>query len=295
VPIDLACPRCRSGLRADDADLECPGCGARYPVVGDVPLLTDQAMSEQHRMQRAYFDAEFSHYAAYRLENWRRSFVERIFQALGIEQGRGPYLDVGVGGSGATVIEAARLGVEATGCDLSMEGVLAARRFAVDQGVGERAQFVAAPAEALPFADRSFAAASAVAVLEHLDSDAAAASEIARVLQPKGLVWITVPHAYRYILPPLWPVYWWHDRRIGHKRHYDAAGLERLFRSVGLEHVATRYSGHPVKLLQFAATAVPAVRRRDSRLWWRLERRDHGSADKPLWALQLNAVFRRSS
>jgi uncharacterized protein YbaR (Trm112 family) len=161
VPIDLACPRCRSGLRADDADLECPGCGARYPVVGDVPLLTDQAMSEQHRMQRAYFDAEFSHYAAYRLENWRRSFVERIFQALGIEQGRGPYLDVGVGGSGATVIEAARLGVEATGCDLSMEGVLAARRFAVDQGVGERAQFVAAPAEALPFADRSFAAASA--------------------------------------------------------------------------------------------------------------------------------------
>ena len=46
--------------------------------------------------------------STYRPENWRVSFVRRIFRSLGIERGQGAYLDVGVGGAGATVIEAAR-------------------------------------------------------------------------------------------------------------------------------------------------------------------------------------------
>ena len=294
MPVEVVCPRCRSATAADGDALVCEGCGARYPTVAGVPVLVADDTSEQRRMQRDYFDAVFSRYDRYKLENWRVSFLERIFGALGIEKGgAGPYLDVGVGGSGATVIEAARLGVEAAGCDLSVEGVVAARRFAVGEGVADRAQFVVSAAEALPFPDRSFARVSSVAVLEHLDSDLEAAAEIARVLQPSGLVWVTVPHAYRYIPPPVWPLYWWHDRRIGHKRHYDAERITRLFASVGLEHVATRYSGHPVKILQLVATAVPAVRRRESRFWWKLERLDHRGAHRAWGALQLNAVFRR--
>jgi uncharacterized protein YbaR (Trm112 family) len=42
----LACPKCHSELRADDAAerLVCTGCGLRYPVRDDIPvMLIDEA------------------------------------------------------------------------------------------------------------------------------------------------------------------------------------------------------------------------------------------------------------
>ena len=292
--VALACPQCGGSLERANASLRCSGCGAGYPLVEGVPVLLGEALSEQHRHQRAYFDSEFSGYEEYRLENWRLSFIERIFGALDVLDGAEPYLDVGVGGSGATVIEAARHSIEAVGCDLSVAGVVAARRFAVEQGVDDHARFVVCAAETLPFADATFGSASAVAVLEHLDDDGLAVAELARVLRPKGRVWLTVPHAFRYIPPPVWPFYWWHDRRIGHKRHYDEQRLVELCADRGLRHVATFFSGHPIKFLQLALSlALPAVRRTGSPLWWRLERRDLARPKRRLGALQLNAVFER--
>jgi uncharacterized protein len=44
----LACPKCRSELRPDDAtsELVCTGCGLAYPVRDDIPvLLLDEARS----------------------------------------------------------------------------------------------------------------------------------------------------------------------------------------------------------------------------------------------------------
>lgn len=264
-------------------------------MVDGLPLLSPETMSEQHRVQLRYFEAEFEEYGEYTLENWRLSFIERVFTATGVLEGCEPYLDVGVGGSGATVIEAARRGVDAIGCDLSPTGVLAARQFAREQRADRHASFVVCDASALPLPDASVGAASAIAVLEHLEDDHAAVDELARVLKPGGRVWLTVPNAFRYMPPPIWPMYWWHDRRIGHMRHYDERRLVELCAASGLEHVRTYFSGHPVKLLQLALTmALPALRRPRSPLWWRLEARDRRGAHRALGALQLNAVFRRA-
>ena len=287
----LACPRCKAPLAGR---LECSKCGAAYQAVDGVPILLSEELTEQHLHQREYFDAEFAGYEEYAVENWRLSYIERIFGALGVLDGQGPYLDVGVGGSGATVIEAARRGVEAVGCDLSVEGVLAARRFVEREKVEQTAELVVCAAEALPFPDEQFGSASAVALLEHLDDDEAAVGELARVVAPGGRVWITVPHAYRYIPPPVWPLYWWHDRRIGHKRHYDEQRLVDLFARHEFDHVRTYFSGHPVKFLQAGLSLVlPAMRRPESGLWWSLERRDRAKESRRLGAVQLNTVFRR--
>ena len=46
----LACPECRSPLRADDAasELVCTGCGLADPVRDDIPvLLVDEARRRQ--------------------------------------------------------------------------------------------------------------------------------------------------------------------------------------------------------------------------------------------------------
>jgi len=293
--MNLICPRCRAGLIPDaETGLRCSECSRRFAVIDGVPLLGPETESEQHSHQRRYFDAEFSRYGEYDVENWRASFVERIFAALEIPRPDGAYLDVGVGGSGATVIEAARLGMAAVGCDLSVEGVLRARAFAASQDVDRLASFVVCAAERLPFPDGAFACASAVALLEHLDDDGLAASELARVTAPGGLVWVTVPHAFRYMPPPVWPAYWIHDRRIGHKRHYDIDRLSSLMSASGFDRVGVQFSGHPGKLVQWALTAVSSsVRGKGSRLWWALEQRDRRASGRRYGAVHLSAVYRR--
>jgi SAM-dependent methyltransferase len=291
--LHLACIHCREPLSRSTEVLSCSKCNARYPIVDGVARLLPASPTLQQRDQTAYFDAEFADYSHYRPENWRLSFVSRIFRALEVDQGRGPYLDVGVGGSGATVIEAARRGVEAFGCDLSIRGVTQAHRFAELEGVADRARFAACAAESLPFPDASFGCASSVAVLEHLDEDHRAAEELGRILQAGGLVWITVPNAYRHMPEPLRPIYRRHDRRLGHKRHYGEEELVALMERAGLHHIETSYSGHPVKVAQLVLDrVVPNVRCWRSRVWWKLEEIDLRADSRASGALQLSALFR---
>lgn len=276
--------------------LRCVACGRAYPRVEGVPVLLPEPLSRQQMSQTRYFDTEFAAYGErYAPENWRLSFIQRIVSALRLDEGGGPYLDVGVGGSGATVIEAARLGVDSTGCDLSVEGAVHAQRHASAEGVGEHARFVACTAESLPFADASFGSASAVAILEHLEDDAGATQELARVVRAGGRVWITVPLAYRYMLPPLWPVYLRHDRRLGHLRHYDEAALVSIGEHAGMRHVRTSYTGHAVKIAQLVLDRVlPVGEPRRSSLWWKLERLDLRAQRRPWGALQLNVLLART-
>ena len=291
--MELVCPACRAGVDDRGDAVECTACGRRYARSdGVVAFVTDE--SEQHAIQRAYFDTSYETFEQYAIENWRASYLERIFAALELAPERDRYLDVGTGATGAAVIEAARRGVDSYGCDLSVVAVSRARSFAVTEGVADRATFVVSAAEELPFPDASFTRLSAVALLEHLDDDGAGVREMARVLAPGGRAWVMVPHAFRYMPPPVWPVYWWHDRKLGHKRHYREHDLVEVFARHGFEPLATEFSAHPVKLVQFALGRVlPSLRQPSSSWWWRLERLDRRAKGRPLGALHVAALFRK--
>ncbi len=183
----LRCPECDAGLTVDDDAAACTGGSHSFPVVEGIPVLVDEetlAADPQYESQRTYFDSEFAGYTSYRLDNWRVSYLDRLRSAGLLGGSIGPLVDIGVGGSGYTVIEAARAGQPAVGCDLSLAGLLAARRFALAEGVADRTLWVCCSAERLPLASEAFSAALAIAVLEHLPDDAAALAELARVLEP---------------------------------------------------------------------------------------------------------------
>jgi len=290
----LRCPRCRADLREEGEELVCAVDDHRYPVVDGVPVLVDAAEldDDQYAQQRTYFDAEFAGYTRYHLEPWRRSYIDRLRDADALGGGGAPLIDVAVGGSGYTVIEAARAGRPAVGCDLSLEGMRAARRHAEAEGVADRTLWVCCSADALPFADAVFDVGLAIAIIEHVPDDGAALRELARVLRPGARAFVTVPHALRHFSPVFWLPNWLHDRRLGHLRRYGAEDLGEACRRAGLVPVEAQFTGHAVKALQIALTGrLPAAV--DERVWWWCERRDLRRMRRRRGSMQLSVVARR--
>ncbi len=279
----LACPDCRGHLTEDMTNLVCMDCGNSFEITDGVALLVSQSggFEEDHiKQQKKYFNNEFKAYGEYKLENWRKSYLDRIFRSLGFGNFRSTdksdhfYLDVGCGGSGYTVIEAARKNIRSIGCDLSLEGMLKAQRFARGQGVSQRALFVVCSAEQLPFQRDIFSGISSVAVLEHLSDDNQAIKEMFRVAKANALVYVMVPNAYRKIWPFLWIPYYIHDKRIGHLRHYLEDDLICKFEKPGFKLLEIYYSGHMIKVWQLLLSLLPLKEDQMNSLWWRLENRD---------------------
>jgi ubiquinone/menaquinone biosynthesis C-methylase UbiE len=251
--------------------------------------------SKQQASQAKLYDRFWAGYTSeYKLENWHRSFITRIFGALGIPE-NDPYLDIGVGSPGATVIEAARLGADAVGCDLSSAAIERCRKFAASEGQADRASFEVCPAEELPFGDAHFGAASLVSVLEHIDDDERAVRELARVVRCGGRVWLTVPNHLSHYPIGLRQVMKAYYRRVGHVREYSPGTLGPLFAAHGFRPLAFRYTGHPMKLVQVALAMLShEAKHGDSKLWWRLEKADLARQCSARGAIQLSAVFERA-
>lgn len=272
----LACPICKSDVRVEGKGLSCVNCQATYPINNGVPIMIVKD-SEHYKHQREYFNKEFRTYKKYRLENWRISYLERIFEALEIKNdlkiGDDLYLDVGVGGSGYTVIEAAKKGVRSIGTDLSLVGMQQAKKFAREEGIEKFCHFVVSSAEALPFRNKTFSKISSIAVLEHIPDDKQAIAEMARIIRAKGKIFVTVPNSYRYISPLFWFPCYVHDKRIGHLRHYWAEDLADEFRKRKFVVKEILYSGHFVKMVQIFLSLIFS-HFEASKLWWVLERMD---------------------
>ncbi len=285
----LRCPRCGAELEVGE-EAVCTRDGHRFPVVEGIPVFVSEetVADPQYAGQRAYFDSEFRGYERYSLENWRLAYLDRLRAGGVLENTDSPLVDVGVGGSGYTVIEAARAGRPAVGCDLSLDGLLSARRFAEAEGLAERTLWVCCSAEQLPLASDSFGSAVAIAVLEHVPDDRAALRELARVVRPGGRAWVTVPHAMRHVSPVFRGANRRHDTRLGHLRRYEAESLVETAREAGLDPVEVQFTGHPIKVLQLVG------RRLGDRFWWWCERRDRRRGDRRRGSMQLSVVFARA-
>lgn len=118
------------------------------------------------------------------------------------------------------------------------------------RGVGE---IVEASVLALPFATERFDAVVSADVLYHLDDDEAALRELARVLQPGGVVVVNVP-AHRW----LWS---YHDVTVHGRRRYERGELRAKLTAAGFEMVAaTHWNTLPLPLVWARRKLLPPPR-----------------------------------
>ena len=80
-------------------------------------------------------------------------------------------------------------------------------------------QVVCGTVTALPYPDCTFDLVCALDIIEHVDDDRAAWSEVARVAKPGAVVLVSVP-----LHPSRWTAF---DDFVGHKRRYEPAELQQ--------------------------------------------------------------------
>lgn len=208
------------------------------------------------------------------VEDWhwwyrvRRDILDQQLGGLGLAAGA-RLLDVGCGTGGAA-LTLARHG-RAVALDRSLESF----RLSMDRPYRHRV--VASASASLPFADGSFDVVCALDILEHLDDDAAAARELARVCKPAG-------HVIAYV--PAYSILWgYNDDYSHHKRRYVKSQLSDILESAGF---AIRESGYFNAVLFLPTLAARLVQRAVPRLTNGME---HGTTPSPLNRL-LASLFR---
>ncbi len=119
------------------------------------------------------------------------------YQLLGARHGE-TMLDLGCG-AGRHAFESVRQGCHVIALDRSMDDVRQVKQaFDTDDSLNADQQpptgsVLTSDATALPFPDNSFDRIIASEILEHIDNDTAAFSELARVLRPGGTIAVSVP------------------------------------------------------------------------------------------------------
>ena len=127
---------------------------------------------------------------------------------------------------------------EAIGIDLREEALIQGRTLARERGI-TNVTFRAASVYQLPYADGSFDAAFACAVLQHLAAPLAALEEMRRVLKPGGVIGIVDASStitFRYPTNPLlekWDTFRGLEREYTSGRPSDALQLRALLREAG--------------------------------------------------------------
>jgi SAM-dependent methyltransferase len=106
----------------------------------------------------------------------------------------------------------------------------------------------------LPFRTGAFAGVTTGETLEHLDDDAGAVQEIARVLAPGGTCIATVP-----ALQSLWTA---SDDYYEHRRRYARSQLTSLFRSAAMTIEKAAFWGFPIVLIYDTLVILPMNKRR---------------------------------
>jgi len=126
---------------------------------------------------------------------------------------------------------------------------------------GRGAQVVLGEVTSLPFADSSFDLVCAFDIIEHVDDDEGALSEVSRIAKPGTVILISTP-----LHPALWTSF---DDFVGHKRRYDPPHLlSKLARHQLVVERSAVFGMQPRSSLLVDLGMWWLVYHRERAMWW---------------------------
>ncbi len=157
-------------------------------------------------------------------------------------------------GAGSLTLKMVDAGLRVTSTDASPELCEWVRRSLRERGAESANPVIVGDLQRLDLPDAAFDAAVCAEVLEHLDDDAAALAELARVLRPEGLLVVSVPaNPYRFD---------WTDQWAGHRRRYSVEMLRSRMIAAGFVDPVVQGWGFPLTGLYHRQIYRRALRRR---------------------------------
>jgi ubiquinone/menaquinone biosynthesis C-methylase UbiE len=159
--------------------------------------------------QEFFADEHLSQYEEDLRSVLRHEEIRRVVDSLPVGM-RALDLGCGVG----HILSILPSGFKKVGVDYSLSSLKLARRH-----LPEPDSLVNASGQLLPFDDSTFDLVTCLEVLEHLEDDEKAVSEISRVLKPGGYLIASVPNQYYFEE---------YRELMGHYRHYTPASFAEL-------------------------------------------------------------------
>ena len=230
----LVCPRCRAALAAATVGASCGGCGATYPVEGGILDL------RAGRVGAPGFDPHyFPTLAAIERDHYwfatRREVVRDVLRDAVPDLAERALFDVGCG-SGGLVQFLGESGVRLAGaCDVYPESLALVRRRV-------EAPLVLVDEGRFPPLAPGYTLLSLFDVLEHIDDDIGTLGHLLEILEPGGILVLTVP-AHPFLFDEM-------DEIAHHRRRYRRRELGDKLRSAGFR---------VLRLTHFMAPLVPLV------------------------------------
>jgi SAM-dependent methyltransferase len=240
--LPLACPACRSPVRWGTDGARCAACGAQYGEADGVLKLTEGSVGrpgyDPHFFSRLT-EIEDEHF-------WfvaRRQVIVNALRQWVPDLSSRRLFDIGCG-TGGLLAFLAESGVPLAGaCDAYLQG-LARARTRVD------APLVLVDEGRLPPIGPGLSLVGMFDVLEHIDDDTGTLSWIASILEPAGVLVLTVP-AHPFLFGAM-------DELAHHRRRYTGPELRGKLAAAGLEIVRVRHFMAPlVPVLALANWTAP--------------------------------------
>lgn len=285
----LCCPECKGNLKISK-DIKCLRCKRTYEIVHEIPILLENKTGKEKEVldfQTKYFDSEWSIHKT-PLSDWKKTYLKRVKDLFNIkpnkEKLKDLFLDIGVGASGYTVLDMAKNGYNSVGCDISLEGMLKAKKYSELQKLNKKTFWVVCNAEKLPFKNNTFKYICSNSVFEHLPNDKNAFKELNRISTKKAKAYLTVPLKYKYIWPFFLPLVIIFDKNIGHQRRYDYESFNTKIHKTKFKISKVFYTGHIQKASILLLSKVLKTRR-----WNKLmEKVDSDKLDKKYGAMNIS-------
>lgn len=219
----------------------------------------DYTKQKHYKHQISYFGKEYSKIDRYVLQDWHKSYIQKIKEFLLKNNNKNiTLIDIGTG-HGYVAIEMAKLGINVIATDLAKEALDNIKRFKKEFNL-ENIRTITCSAEKIPVKNESVDYIVANAVLEHIPKELEAIKEWKRILKKEGRMYVVVPLRLKYIWPFFWPIHILHDRHIGHLRRYD---LEILKKKFDLDIIKVFYTGHFKKVVVSLITGLMHINKYD--------------------------------